>query len=124
MALIGALVLNFERGVELLNFGALLAFMGVNIAALTRYYFRETRKRWFNLVSPRYGFIICLRLWLSLSWRAKVLGIGWMVVGLAYGAYNTRDSERELVNFEYSRCRWPSLGDRSRLNRPRNDNIS
>ena len=100
VALIGALVLNFERGVELLNFGALLAFMGVNIAALTRYYFRETRKRWFNFVSPSLGFIICLGLWLSLSWRAKLLGIGWMIVGLAYGAYNTRGFRRDLVDFD------------------------
>ena len=36
IALIGALILSFERGVELLNFGALLAFMGVNAAALAR----------------------------------------------------------------------------------------
>jgi hypothetical protein len=39
-------------------------------------------------------------LWLSLSWRAKVLGIAWMVIGLAYGAYNTRGFRRGLVNFE------------------------
>ena len=39
-------------------------------------------------------------LWLNLSWRAKVLGIAWMVVGLAYGAYNTQGFKRELVNFE------------------------
>jgi len=99
VALIGAMVLNFERGVELLNFGALLAFMGVNIAALVRYYFREERKRWFNLASPILGFVICLALWLSLSWRAKLLGIGWMIVGLAYGAYNTRGFRRELMDF-------------------------
>jgi amino acid transporter len=100
VALIGAMVLSFERGVELLNFGALLAFMGVNAAALVRFYFREARKRWFNLVSPMLGFLVCMLLWLSLSWRAKVLGIAWMVVGLAYGAYNTRGFRRELVNFE------------------------
>ena len=57
VALIGAMVLSFERGVELLNFGALLAFMGVNTAALARFYFREARKRWFNLVSPVLGFL-------------------------------------------------------------------
>jgi hypothetical protein len=39
-------------------------------------------------------------LWLSLSWRAKVLGIAWMAIGLAYGAYNTRGFRKELVNFE------------------------
>jgi amino acid transporter len=100
VALIGAMVLSFERGVELLNFGALLAFMGVNAAALARFYFREARKRWFNLVSPVMGFLVCLLLWLSLSWRAKVLGIAWMVIGVAYGAYNTRGFRRELVNFE------------------------
>ncbi len=100
VALIGAMVLSFERGVELLNFGALLAFMGVNAAALARFYFRETRKRWFNLLSPVLGFLICLLLWLSLSWRAKVLGIAWMAIGLAYGAYNTRGFRKELVNFE------------------------
>ena len=100
VALIGAMVLSFERGVELLNFGALLAFMGVNASALARFYFRETRKRWFSFVSPVLGFLICMLLWLSLSWRAKVLGIGWMVIGLAYGAYNTRGFRRGLVNFE------------------------
>ncbi len=100
VALIGAMVLSFERGVELLNFGALLAFMGVNTSALARFYFREVRKRWFNFVSPVLGFLICMVLWLSLSWRAKVLGIGWMVIGLAYGAYNTRGFKRELVNLD------------------------
>ncbi len=100
IALIGAMVLSFERGVELLNFGALLAFMGVNIAALARFYFRETRKHWINFVSPVLGFLICMLLWFSLSWRAKVLGVVWMLVGLAYGAYNTRGFRRELVNFE------------------------
>jgi hypothetical protein len=42
-------------------------------------------------------------LWLSLSWRAKVLGMAWMVIGLAYGAYNTRGFRRGLVTFEIPR---------------------
>jgi putrescine importer len=99
VALVGAMILSFERGVELLNFGALLAFMGVNTAALARFYFRASRKRWFNFVSPALGFLICLLLWLSLGWRAQVLGIAWMVIGMAYGAYNTRWFRRELVTF-------------------------
>jgi len=100
VALIGAMILSFERGVELLNFGALLAFMGVNVAALARFYFRESHKQWWNFVSPALGFLICMMLWLSLSWRAKALGLAWMVAGLAYGAYNTRGFRSELVNFE------------------------
>jgi len=100
VALIGAMTLSFERGVELLNFGALLAFMGVNCSAFLRYYVRETRKRWFNLVSPILGFLICALLWLSLSWRAKELGIVWITIGLAWGVYSTKGFKRDLVNFD------------------------
>src|ERR1700675_1069422 len=45
-ALIGALLVSFGLfsyglGAEMLNFGALIAFMGVNLAAFVRYYVRE-----------------------------------------------------------------------------------
>jgi putrescine importer len=99
-ALLGAMLISFERGVELLNFGALLAFMGVNIAAFLRFYVREPKRHWFNLVSPLLGFAVCLLLWLSLSWHAKLLGVVWMALGIAYGAYNTRGFQRDLVNFD------------------------
>ena len=100
LALIGSQVISFERGVELLNFGALLAFMGVNVAALTRYYLREQQKKWTNLVPPVLGFLVCLLLWLNLSWPAKVLGTAWVVAGIAYGAYRTRGFQSQLVTFE------------------------
>jgi amino acid transporter len=99
-ALIGAMLMSFERGVELLNFGALLAFMGVNVAALLRFYVREEKGHWFNLFSPVLGFLVCLVLWLSLSWHAKLLGLVWMALGIAYGAYHTRGFQRDLVNFD------------------------
>jgi putrescine importer len=100
LALIGSQVISFERGVELLNFGALLAFMGVNVAALTRYYLREQQKKWTNLVPPALGFLVCLLLWLNLSWPAKILGATWVVAGIAYGAYRTRGFQSQLVTFE------------------------
>ena len=53
-----------------------------------------------NLIPPVAGFFICLLLWLSLSWHAKFLGTLWMIVGIAYGAWNTRGFRSELVNFE------------------------
>ena len=99
-ALIGAMLISFERGVELLNFGALLAFMGVNVAALLHFYVRDAHRKWFNLLSPALGILICFALWLSLSWRAKVLGVVWMALGIAYGAYNTRGFRRELLNLD------------------------
>ena len=72
----------------------------MNCSAFVRYYLRERRRHWFNLVSPVLGFLICTLLWLSLRWRAKELGIAWIAIGLAWGAYNTRGFSRELVNLE------------------------
>jgi len=100
LALVGALSISFERGAELLNFGALLAFMGVNAAAFTRYYLREKDRKLANL-SPVLGFVVCFLLWWNLSLPAKIAGIVWMLLGLAYGAYRTRGFRSELVTFEF-----------------------
>jgi amino acid transporter len=100
IALLGAVALNFEQSVELLNFGALLAFMGVNCAAFFHYFVRKRERNLFNFLMPAAGFFICLLLWLSLSWHAMLLGTLWMAIGIAYGAWNTRGFRSELVDFE------------------------
>ena len=84
----------------MLNFGALIAFMGVNAAAFVRYFLREEKKSLFNFVSPVFGFIICLILWWNLSTQARIFGAIWMAVGIAYGAWKTRGFKGDLVNFE------------------------
>jgi len=99
-ALAGAFLMDYDFGAQMLNFGALIAFMGVNLAALVRYYVREKRKRLTNLLPPLFGFAICLVLWLSLSRTAQIAGAAWMLAGIAYGAWKTRGFRGELVNFE------------------------
>ena len=42
----------YGLGAEMLNFGALIAFMGVNVAALLRYYVRAEEKKLTYLVPP------------------------------------------------------------------------
>jgi len=99
-ALIGTTFLTFERAAELLNFGALLAFMGVNAASFTRYFLRETHKRLSNFLVPALGFVICLLLWLNLSRSAKIAGVIWMALGIGYGAFRTHGFKAELVSFD------------------------
>jgi putrescine importer len=41
IALAGAFIISYGLGAEMLNFGALIAFMGVNMAAFFRYHVRE-----------------------------------------------------------------------------------
>ena len=100
VALIGAFIVDFDLGAQMLNFGALIAFMGVNGAAFVRYYLREKEKKLRNLVPPLLGFAVCLLLWLNLSRTALIAGSIWMAAGIAYGAWKTRGFRGDLVNFD------------------------
>ena len=100
IALIGAFVLSYERGVELLNFGAFIAFMGVNAAAFFHYFLRDPEKRLLNFVSPVIGFCICFFIWLNLSRPAKIAGTIWIVLGVIYGAVRTHGFQSERISFD------------------------
>jgi amino acid transporter len=91
---------GYELGANLLNFGALLAFMGVNAAAFVHYYLRAERKNLINAIAPLAGFVICAILWWNLSTSARIVGGIWMVAGIAYGAVKTRGFQGDLVNFD------------------------
>ncbi len=99
IALVGSFFLSYGLGAEMLNFGALIAFMGVNAAAFMRYFVREPQKKPSNLLPPILGFAICLGLWWNLSRPAKVAGSIWMALGVAYGIWKTRGF-RTSMNFE------------------------
>src|SRR5467141_4875005 len=100
VALIGAFVMSYGLGAEMLNFGALIAFMGVNAAAFMRYVVRDQKWTLSFVVPPVLGFVICLLLWLSLSPKAVIAGTIWMVAGIAFGAWKTRGFRGDLVNFD------------------------
>ena len=91
---------GYGLGAEMLNFGALIAFMGVNASAFVRYYLRNPEKKLTNLIPPLIGFFVCLLLWLNLSTPAKIAGSIWMAAGIAYGAWKTKGFRGELVNFD------------------------
>jgi putrescine importer len=104
-------ILNGDKaygfGAEMLNFGALIAFMGVNAAALIRYFGRVkhdssshlVQNMFWNLIPPALGFIICFGLWINLSKPAKIVGSIWMTAGIAFGIWKTRWF-REPLSFE------------------------
>jgi putrescine importer len=100
IALVGAFFISYERGAELLNFGALIAFMGVNAAAFVRYFLRAEKKGWTAFLAPILGFVICFYIWRNLSKNAMLLGAFWMIAGIIYGAIKTRGFQASLVNFD------------------------
>jgi amino acid transporter len=109
-ALVGAGLLQFfadrlgggayEIGAECLNFGAFVAFMGVNAAAFVHHARHENTRDPRGYVVPTLGFLICGFIWVHLSNPALVLGAVWMIAGISYGAVRTRGFKSELVTFE------------------------
>jgi putrescine importer len=91
---------GYELGANLLNFGALIAFMGVNAAAFVRYYLHQEKKTLGNLLPPVLGFIICFLLWWNLSLKARIFGAIWMAAGIAVGAWKTSGFRSNLIDFE------------------------
>ncbi|HEV3039062.1 MAG TPA: APC family permease [Candidatus Angelobacter sp.] len=100
IALIGAYAITYERGAELLNFGAFIAFMGVNAAAFVRFFLRENEKRISNLLVPVLGFFICAFIWWNLSPPAKIWGTVWVAVGIIYGAWRTNGFRHDVMEFD------------------------
>ena len=105
-ALAGAFVLNYERATELVNFGAFLAFMGVNAAAIRMYWFNpppDYRRQWLtDLVVPALAFAFCFWIWWSLPKPAQIAGGIWFVVGVLYAAIQTRGFRRRPAMIDFS----------------------
>jgi amino acid transporter len=96
IALAGAFTISYGFGAELLNFGALIGFMGVNLSSLVRYFWRAERRTAMSLVPPLFGFLICAYLWVSLSPYALVVGAVWLASGVAYGAWKTQGFKKPI----------------------------
>jgi putrescine importer len=110
LALAGGMILDFGLGAELLNFGAFIAFMGVNLATFAHYWAKGNERTVANFALPLAGFAVCLGLWLYLSPFAKWAGAAWLVVGMVYGAIKTRGFTGELVSFDVPPEEEPAAG--------------
>jgi putrescine importer len=98
LSFIGAVLLNYigsayEHAGELLNFGAFLAFMGVNFACFWQFSMRRQQGAPVNFVRdallPLVGFIFCGLIWVNLNIIAKTVGGIWFAIGLLYVGYKT-----------------------------------
>ena len=82
ITLVGVFLMTYQSGAELLNFGAFIAFMGVNAAALIHYKFRSENKVFLAATTPFLGFAVSAFIWLNLNHKAQLLGLIWIVLGL------------------------------------------
>jgi putrescine importer len=106
LAYIGVVTIPWEHAAEVVTFGALLAFMGVNLAAFRHFWFsREAvghRNLFVDALVPGFGFVFCFLLLISLQTWTKYAGLAWIAVGILYGGYNTRGFTRRPKSIDFS----------------------
>ncbi|HEY6991855.1 MAG TPA: APC family permease [Bryobacteraceae bacterium] len=100
IAAAGALLLDLDQAAELVNFGACLGFMTVNLAVLGFYFVRQKERAisrlWANLFCPLAGFLVCFWIWLSISPLAMRVGILWTIAGALYLVVSTRSLKHRM----------------------------
>jgi len=106
LAYIGVLTIPWERAAEVVTFGALLAFMGVNLAALKHFWFSKEavgqRNFFVDAFVPGFGFVFCFVLLVSLQTWTKYAGLVWLAFGVLYAAYKTRGFTLRPKLFDFS----------------------
>src|SRR5580692_3972727 len=112
ISFIGAVMLNYigsayEHAGELLNFGAFLAFMGVNFACFWQFSIiakkaGATPRLLRDAILPLIGFAFCLLIWWNLNSLAKTVGGIWFAVGLIYVGSKTNWFRSAPVMIDFS----------------------
>lgn len=101
LAYLGSLTLGWERSIEILNFGALMAFMAVNLAAVRHFGFSPgmagKRHLLLDVIVPCLGFVFCLVIFLGLQASTLVAGAIWAIVGGLYVVLKTKALAQPVV---------------------------
>jgi putrescine importer len=90
VCLAGGLIFSYQLGTELLNYGALLAFMGVNLASVIRGWRQGRAAQLVPMLLSLGGLITCFFLWINLGALARLVGTSWALVGILFWAARRR----------------------------------
>ncbi|AQT84880.1 putrescine importer PuuP [Paenibacillus larvae subsp. larvae] len=92
---------ELEVIVSFISFGALVGFMFVNISVIAHYFIRNEYREGFDIVRflivPSVGALFSAWLFTSLNVHALMLGIGWLIVGIAYSFFTFRKEQTSRI---------------------------
>jgi putrescine importer len=94
--LVGVFVLSYQLTAEMLNFGAFIAFMGVNLSVFFHFFIRGKSRKFINIVPPVIGFIFCFLIWINLRIQAQIAGSIWILIGMIVGFIKTKGFRKSI----------------------------
>jgi amino acid transporter len=75
---------QLELLASMVNFGALTGFLLLHLSVIVHFMWREKSRDWLrHLLVPLIGFAIIAYVLLNMALQAKIVGISWVVVGVA-----------------------------------------
>ncbi|HVX67591.1 MAG TPA: APC family permease [Bryobacteraceae bacterium] len=105
VSLVCSLAMQFQTAVEIVNFGAFVGFILVNLSVIRTFYLqRRERTGWglvSNLIFPAIGAAVAGYVWMSLSVKATLAGFIWLGIGTVYLALLTRGFRRAPKPIEF-----------------------
>lgn len=103
---LSAIFLDLAQVVNLISFGALVAFTAVNFAVFMQFYVRKNQRigwknKFLNVVMPllSVGAILCL--WLNLEKTALIFGCSWFAIGLLFFLYRKLTKQPLAISNAY-----------------------
>jgi amino acid transporter len=106
LAFVGAQFMSYELTAEILNFGAFLGFIGVNVATVWQFYVIEqsgrTKSFFADALVPGLGAVFCFMIWWGLAAPAKIAGGIWFAVGLMHATIRTRGFQTRPAMIDFS----------------------
>ena len=100
VTLAGVFILNYQLTCEMLNFGAFIAFMGVNMSVFFHFYIKEKNRKFINIVPPILGFLFCFLIWINLRIQAQIAGAIWISIGMIVGFIKSKGFKEKIFTFE------------------------
>ena len=89
-----ALVLDLSAAASIVNFGALLGFIFVNISVISHYYIKGKNRKGTAmikyLICPLIGAVVCAVIMINLDTLSKILGVAWILLGVILLAVITK----------------------------------
>lgn len=104
ISLLGSLFMGFQDVAELLNFGAFVGFILVNLSVIRHFYLRLGQRSgiavFTNLIFPAAGTLVCGYVFWNLNPVAQKLGWSWLIIGVLYLAFITRGFTRATTRLD------------------------
>jgi amino acid transporter len=89
-----ALIFELDTITKFVNFGALTAFMALNISVIAYFFIRQGRRSGrelvFYLLFPLLGFLIIFYVWFNFDVGTFIFGSLWLAAGIIIGAIKTK----------------------------------